>query len=194
MKFTKIPATTFQSIQLNAGVLCDTFTPASGTVSTILAATSGGVNFSAVPSYKDFGDDVDNCPKNMMELKKLEDWEIKLSGSFVETSTALAARLLGAADVGTTDTTLVTPRVDLASGDFKTLWWVGDYSDKNGETNGGYIAIKMSNALSTGGFAIQSTDDEKGKFAFEFTAHFSQSAQTTVPCEIYIKAGTAEPT
>ena len=41
MKFTKIRATAFDEIQLNAGVLSDTFTPASGEIGDIIAATSG---------------------------------------------------------------------------------------------------------------------------------------------------------
>ena len=69
---------------------------------------------------------------------------------------------------------------------------MGDYSDKNGETNGGFIAIKLLNALSTGGFQLKTADKAKGQFAFEFTGHYSMSAQDTVPFEIYIKAGTAE--
>lgn len=50
----------------------------------------------------------------------------------------------------------------------------------------------MLNALSTGGFQMQTADEAKGQFAFEYTAHYSMSAQDTVPFEIYIKAGTAE--
>ena len=69
---------------------------------------------------------------------------------------------------------------------------MGDYSDKNGDTNGGFIAIHMMNALSTGGFQIQTADKAKGQFAFEYTAHYSMSAQGTVPFEVYVKAGTAE--
>ena len=105
---------------------------------------------------------------------------------------AIAKRLCGAADIGTTDTTKVTPRNDLKDADFDDIWLVGDYSDKNGETNGGFIAIKLLNALSTGGFQLKTADKSKGQFAFEFTGHYSMSAQDTVPFEIYIKAGTAE--
>lgn len=196
MKFTQIPTTTFQELQLNAGVLASEFTPGTGALveSNILGATSGGINFSAVPEFTDFGEDIDNCPKNTKELKKIDSWTITLSGTFATMKTSLAKALMGAADVGTTDTTKITPRVDLADGDFDDIWFVGDYSDKNGATNGGFIAIKMSNALSTGGFQIQTSDKEKGKFSFEFTAHFSINTQDTVPFEVYIKAGTAEPT
>lgn len=194
MKFTKIPVDTFQKLQINAGILTTDFTPATGTIGEAgqIGATTGGVNFTATPTYSDFGEDIDNCPKNMKELKKLDSWESKMTGTFVNADTAIAKRLCGAADIGTTDTTKVTPRNDLKDADFDDIWLVGDYSDKNGETNGGFIAIKLLNALSTGGFQLKTADKSKGQFAFEFTGHYSMSAQDTVPFEIYIKSGTAE--
>ena len=194
MKYTKIAENTFQNIQLNAGVLLSSFNPASATVQdeSIIGATTGGINFTATPTYTDFGEDIDNCPKNMKELKKLDSWEAKCSGTFVTVDTAVAKSLIGAADIGQSDTTKVTPRNDLAQADFSDIWIVGDYSDKNGDTNGGFIAIHMMNALSTGGFQIKTADKAKGQFAFEYTAHYSMSAQDTVPFEVYVKAGTAE--
>ena len=196
MKYTKIPTNTFQNIQLNAGVLLSSFTPSEAAVtdSAILGATSGGVNFTATPSFVDFGEDIDNCPKNMKELKKLDNWDINMSGTFITVSAATAARLVGAGNVDGTDTTKVVPRNDLLDSDFTDLWWVGDYSDKNGASNGGFVAIHMMNTLSTGGFQIQSGDKSKGTFAFTFTAHYSNAAPDTVPFEVYVKAGTAEPT
>ena len=194
MKFTKIPSDAFQKLQINAGILTTDFTPATGTIgeSGQIGATTGGVNFTATPTYSDFGEDIDNCPKNMKELKKLDSWEAKMTGTFVNADTAIAKLLCGAADIGSPDTTKVTPRNDLKDADFDDIWLVGDYSDKNGETNGGFIAIKLLNALSTGGFQLKTADKAKGQFAFEFTGHYSMSAQDTVPFEIYIKAGTAE--
>ena len=194
MKFRKIPESTFKNIVLNAGVLLSSFTPATPTVddANILGATTGGINFTATPSFTDFGEDIDNCPKNMKELKKLDSWEVKLTGTFITANTSLIALLMGAGDVGTPDTTKVTPRVDVASTDFKDLWFVCDYSDKNGENNGGFCAIKIINALSTGGFSMQSADKGKAQFSFEFTGHVSMSAQTVVPFEVYLKEGTAE--
>lgn len=190
-KFTKIPETAFQEIQLNAGVLVSTFEPSTATITptNIIGATSGGVNLTAVATFMDFGEDIDNCPKNMKELKKLDAWEIKMSGTFVTVDAELVKMLVGAAD---TSTGKITPRNDLKADDFGDMWWVGDYSDKNGETKGGYIAIHMMNTLSTGGFAIQTGDKAKGQFAFEFTAHYAMAKQDTVPFEIYVKAGTDE--
>ena len=194
MRFTQIPANTFKELQLNAGILTSDFAPTTGTVESnmMLGATSGGVSFTATPTYTDLGDDIDNCPKNMMELKKLESWEVKMSGTFLTVNTSQAKSLLAAADIDVSDKTKITPRNDVALTDFDDIWWIGDYSDKNGATNGGYIAIHMMNALSTGGFQLQSGDKAKGQFAFEYTAHYSMAAPDTVPFELYIKAGTEE--
>ena len=191
MKYTKIPETTFKNLQLNAGVLLSDFEPETAEVANedIIGATTGGVNFTAVPAFSDYGEDIDNCPKNMKELKKLDSWDINMSGTFVTVSANSAKSLVGAADVAGEK---ITPRNDLLQEDFTDLWWVGDYSDQNGETNGGFVAIHMMNTLSTGGFAIQSNDNGKGNFAFTYTAHYSMDAQETVPFEVYVKAGTAE--
>ena len=191
MKYTKIPETTFKNLQLNAGVLLSAFNPESATVAdeSIIGATTGGVNFNATPTFSDYGDDIDNCPKNMMELKKLDAWEISMSGTYVTVDVNAVKALVGAADVSGNK---ITPRNDLKLSDFTDVWWVGDYSDQNGETNGGFVAIHMMNALSTGGFAIQSSDNGKGNFAFTYTAHYSMETQDTVPFEVYVKAGTEE--
>ena len=194
MKFTQIPTDTFENLQLNAGILVDKFTPSTGVIGKLLGATTGGINFKATQTFSDYGDDIDNCPKNMMELKKLDSIEAKMSGIFASVSAALGKTLAGAADIDEADDTHIVPRNDLELTDFSDIWWVGDYSEFNGDTNGGFCAIHLMNSLSTGGFQIQSSDKKKGQFAFEFTGHYSMKNQSQVPYEIYIQKGTAEPT
>lgn len=189
MKYTQIPSTAFKNIQLNAGILVDAFTPSTGVIGNLLGATSGGVNFTDTVEYKDFGEDIDNCPKNMLELKKLDKHEVKMTGTFVTINAATAKWLAGAADVDDIDSTHIIPRNDILVSDFKDIWWIGDYSDDNTGDNAGFVAIRMMNALNTGGFQIQTTDKEKGKFAFEFMGHYSMEAQDTVPYEIYVRQG-----
>ena len=193
-KFTKIPADTFKQLQINAGVILSDFTPATGAFEpeNQLGATTGGITFAATPTFSDYGEDVDNCPKNTLELKRLDDVDVKCSGTFVTVTTTSAKSLMAAADIDGTDITKVVPRRDLSSADFSDIWIVGDYSDKNGANNGGFIAIRMMNALSTGGFQLKTADKGKGQMAFEYTAHYSISKQDVVPYELYIKAGTAE--
>lgn len=189
MKYTQIPVDTFESLQLNAGILVDDFDPATGEVGNLLGATTGGTSFASAPEYSDYGDDIDNCPKNMLELKKQDSMEITLSGTFVTITAETAKSLIGAADIDSNDATHIIPRKDLERGDFKDLWWVGDYSNINNGNNAGFVAIHMMNTLSTGGFAIKSTDNGKGNFAFTYTAHFSMANQNQVPYEIYIVKG-----
>ena len=193
-KFTKIPEDTFKQLQINAGILLTDFTPATGAfdAENQIGATTGGITVAATPTYSDYGEDVDNCPKTTTELKRQDDVEVKVSGTFVTVTTAVAKSLMAAADIDGTDTTKVVPRRDLADADFADIWIVGDYSDKNGASNGGFIAIKLINALSTGGFQLKTADKAKGQMAFEYTAHYSISKQDVVPYEVYIKAGTAE--
>ncbi len=193
MKYTQIPDTAFQNIQLNAGILVDDFDPKTGVIGRLLGATTGGVNFTDSVEYTDFGEDIDNCPKNMMELKKLDNHEVKMSGTFVTIDAATAKMLVAVGDVDEADASHIIPRNDLLISDFLTVWWIGDYSDVNTGDNAGFIAIKMINAMNTGGFQIQSTDKGKGQFAFEFTGHYSMNAQDKVPYEIYIQQGGEEP-
>ena len=191
MKFTQIPADTFKQIVLNAGILLKSFTPNTGTFSAsdIVGATTGGITFEATPTFSDFGEDIDNCPKNTMELKKLDSWEVKMSGTYVTLTAEIAKSVISAADISDIK---ITPRNDIDLEDFSDLWFVADYSNLNGETNGGFCAIHLLNALSTSGLKIQSSDKAKGQFAFEYTAHYSISAPDVVPFEVYIKAGTEE--
>lgn len=193
-RYTKISPDTFKNLTINAGVILSTFNPATPEADftdDIIGTTTGGVNFTATPTFSDYGEDIDNCPKNMKELKRLDGWEVKMSGTFVTVTAELAKQLAAAADYAAA-THKITPRTDLATTDFSDLWFVMDYSDKTGETKGGCVAVKIINALSTGGFALQSTDKGKGKFAFEFTGHVSMEAQTVVPFELYIINGEDE--
>lgn len=196
-KYTQVPADTFEKLQLNAGILVDDFTPATGTIGNLLGATSGGIQFSTNPTYTDFGEDIDNVPNNTMELKHLQAYDPQMSGTFLTCTAAVAKALCGAADLDTQDTTHVIPRADLLTSDYDDVWWIGDYSNVNNDSEGattdgsaGFIAIHLMNALNTAGFQIQSAKNEKGKLAFEYHGHYSIEDMDTVPFEIYVQAGT----
>ena len=175
--FTTISGQAFRAMQFSAGVLLRDFDPANPpaalTDSMILCATSGGVSAQCTPTYEDLGEDVDNCPKNTMELKKLIGWDCKLSFTALETTLEVLALALGAAD-STTATGRVKPRATLSTADFGTVWWVGDRFD------GGFAAIRLDNALG-GGFELQTTDKGKGQISVELTGHGSMSDPEAVP-------------
>ena len=186
-KFTVIPQNTFEGLQLDAGVLLKRFNPANPVRPAdedIICATTGGVNPSCVPTYSDLGSDVDNVPVNMKELKHLDSWECKLSTTSLGTSPELIKLALGCADIDGEDATKIIPRMDLKQTDFTDIWWVGDRAD------GGMVAIQIKNALSTGGFSIQTTKNGKGTISLEITGHVSINNQSEVPMVFY----SADPT
>lgn len=198
MKFTQVAADAFAKLQLNAGVLLTEFDPTNPPTVTnmktkIFAATSGGTSFATNPEYVDFGEDIDNVPPNTKQLKVLQSVSPTLSGTLKTVDGPVAKVLMAAADYDSS-TGKITPRVDLNESDFIDIWWVGDYSDKHGNTNGGFIAIKVADALSTGGLSLQSNDDGKGDFSFELTGHYDMEDLDAVPYEVWVKTGTAEPT
>ena len=72
--YKQIPSDTFERLQMDAGMICASFDPITGTAGDIIGATTGGIQIDATPDFSDMGEDVDNCPVNMMELKKLNSW------------------------------------------------------------------------------------------------------------------------
>lgn len=180
-KFTVIPKNTFDGLQMDAGVLLKTFNPATGAApkdEDIICATTGGINPTCVPTYSDLGEDVDNCPTNMMELKHLDGWECKMAFTSLGVSPELIRTTLGAADIDA-ESGAITPRRDLKQTDFTDIWWVGDLA------NGGFVAIQLKNALSTAGFSLQTTKAGKGQVSVELTGHVSINDQDTMPMVFY---------
>lgn len=181
--FTVIPQSTFEELQLDAGVLLNNFdpeSPAKPADEDIICATTGGINATCVPTYSDMGEDIDNCPNGMKELKHLDSWECKMSFTSLGTSPESIKMSLGAADVSANK---VTIRRDLKQEDFTDeLWWVGDRAD------GGMVAICLKNALSTGGFSLQTTKNGKGQVSVEIMGHISISNQDVMPMEFYSAA------
>ena len=135
-RFTVIPQDTFNSLQMDAGVLLKRFNPAAPAIvdSDIICATTGGINPSCVPTFSDLGSDVDNVPVNMKELKHLDGWECKISTTSLGTSPELIKLSLGCADIDA-QTSAIVPRKDLEQTDFSDIWWVGDKAD------GGLVAV-----------------------------------------------------
>lgn len=183
--YAKVADDAFDTLQLDAGVLLSSFDPAdpytAPTSETIIATTSGGINPTCTPTYSDFGEDVDNVPNNMMEFKHLDGWECAMAFTSIKFNAANTAWALGASEttVAASGYTKIVPRRDVKLTDFKDLWWVGD------KANGGAFAVRLINALSTGGLNIQSTKNGKGTNSMTITGHVSIHDQNTMPMEFY---------
>lgn len=191
MAFTKVDPNLFKKIQINAGIICKGFTPATGVFTDILSATSGGITFASNPTYSDFFEDVDNLPPNTKQGKRITAWDPTLSGTMLEVNAANVKSRLGAADATTesgTTITKITPRATLEDTDFDDIWFVGDYSDVNTGSSAGFIAIHLMNALNNVGFQLQTGKNAKGQSTFEYHGHYDvEDEDQTPPFEIFVK-------
>lgn len=184
-KFTRISEEAFSQIQADAGVILKKFDPENPKTpedADIVTATTGGINPVCTPTYSDWGEDIDNVPNNMKEFKHLDGWECTLGFTSLGTSPETIRLSLGAADIVGNK---IVPRRELKQSDFADLWWVGDRID------GGFVAVRLINALSTGGFSLQTTKNGKGQVSVTLTGHVSIKDQNTMPMEFY--SGEPEP-
>ena len=196
--FAQLPEEMQKTLTTSAGIVLNNFDPNMelGTAETakatlrkaLMFATSGGVNVTLSFEVVDGGEDVDNAPKNTKELAEYKSAEVKMSGTALTLTADTAISFMGAADKSGSEVVTIKPRLDLKLTDFKAIWYVCPYG-----TDGGFIAIKIDNALSTGGFNFQSEDDAKGKFSFEYTGFASIDAPDKVPFEFYMKASAVMP-
>lgn len=183
--YTRIPADTFEQIQTDAGVLLYNFDPAApDTVKDedIICPTTGGVTIRCVPTTSDMGEDVDNCPANLLELKKIDSWDCGLEFTSLGTSPKSIRLALGAADIDTDDPTHIVPRKVLKVADAQDIWWVGDRAD------GGWVAAVVRKALSTGGFSLKTSKNGKGNTSVNLTGHVTIATQDKVPMEFFSSA------
>lgn len=182
LNFKLIPQSTFEELILDAGMLVKNFdptAPATPADADIITATTGGVNIICKPNFSDLGEDVDNVPLNMLELKHLDSWDCSMATTALGTSPSAIKLALGAADADDTDATHIVPRSKLKTADFSTIWWIGP------KAAGGWAAVKLFNALSTEGLSIQTTKNGKATSALTLTGHVSIAAQDVVPMEFW---------
>ena len=190
MKYTQVKTDAFQQLQMNAGIMVDTFDPETGVIGNIMGATTGGFSFASNPTFTDFGEDVDNCPPNTWQLKRISSYDPSISGTFLTVDADLARKLAPSADVDSTQTYKVIPRNQLKKADFSDVWVIGDYSDVNTGVNAGFMCVHVMNCLNNAGIQWTTTKDGKGQFAFEYHGHYDLTDIYTIPFEIYVKSGT----
>lgn len=179
--FTAIPQDAFEGMQLDAGVLLNNFDPASPGAPAdedIICATTGGITVTCTPTFSDLAEDVDNAPNNLMEFMHLDGWACTVAFTSLGTSEESIQLALGCADINAS-THAIKPRRSLKQTDFKDIWWVGDRAD------GGCVAVKIKNALSTGGLSLKTSKNGKGQVSVTLTGHVSLSKQDEMPMEFY---------
>lgn len=177
---TRVSEDFFNSVQLDAGILVKGWNPEEPFTITdemIICATTGGVNPVCAPTYSDLFEDVDNAPNKTKEGLHLDGWECSISTTAVDISADVIKLSLGAADK--MENGKVVPRNYIKDEDFSSLAWIGDRAD------GGLVATVLTNALSTGGFSLQTTKNGKGNIPLTITGYASIATQNDPPMEFY---------
>lgn len=178
-KFYAIPQDTFESMELEAGMLLKKLnieTMEEPADEDIICATTGGITINITPTFVDNGSDVDNCPNNMMELKDVTGWDCSIQITALGTSPEMIRRSLGVADINGNE---ITPRNYIKLTDFQDIYWAGD------KANGGAVVAHLFNALSTAGLSLKTSKGGKGQTSVTFTGHVSIKQQDVVPIKFY---------
>ena len=182
-KFTKVSENAFKEMQLEAGLILNTFDPTGATDvegADIVCATTGGISITCKPTYTDYGSDIDNVPANMLEFKEVDGWDCSIGFTALNASASVIKLALGAADI---EGNKITPRFDMSKKDYSDIWWVGERADH------GIVACCLKNALSTDGLTLKTTKNGKGQLSCTLTGHVSIEAQDVVPMEFYVMEG-----
>ena len=181
-KYNVISSDAVDAMQIDAGVILTSFNPANPVKPSnddILATTSGGINIVCQPTISDFFEDVDNAPADTVEGVHIDKWTCSFGFTNIKFNASNTKWSLGAADeTAGTGFKKIKPRPGVKVTDFSDLWFVGD------KANGGAYAIKLMNAISTGGINIQTSKNGKGTNQTTFTGH-TTLASDDVPMEFY---------
>lgn len=180
--FNKVTKECLDNVQLNAGVLLKTFnpsTPAAPSADDIICATTGGITATCTPTYEDFGADIDNCPNNTKEMKRVTGWECSLAFTAVDINEATIKLALGAA--GTVGNE-IQPQSEIINAYFSDVWFVSERVDDK------VIAINLKNALG-GGLSLKTQKAGKGQLSITLTGHISIEDTNDVPMTFYVCNG-----
>ena len=192
---TGLRASTFENLQLNAGMFLANFDYSTATDaatlgallkterekttgSALIGATRGGGTFVCTPNTRSI--EADGKREEWKGSSVNDGWTIKLTTTLLEINADNLRRSFGTADVTDTEKKhTIKIRTDIKDADYiNSLVWVGD-------TSKGYVLIAIKNALNTAGATLTWTDKGEGTIPVEFTAH--QDALETdgyAPCEV----------
>lgn len=192
---TGLRASTFENLQLNAGMFLANFDYSTATDaatlgallkterekasgSALIGATRGGGTFVCTPNTRSI--EADGKREEWKGSSVNDGWTIKLTTTLLEINATNLKRSFGTADVTDTEKKhTIKIRTDIKDADYiDSLVWVGD-------TSKGYVLIAIKNALNTAGATLTWTDKGEGTIPVEFTAH-QDGLETDgyAPCEV----------
>lgn len=192
---TGLRASTFENLQLNAGMFLANFDYSTATDaaslgallkterektsgSALIGATRGGGTFVCTPNTRSI--EADGKREEWKGSSVNDGWTIKLTTTLLEINADNLKRSFGTADVTDTEKKhTIKIRTDIKDADYiESLVWVGD-------TSKGYVLIAIKNALNTAGATLTWTDKGEGTIPVEFTAHQDGlESDGYAPCEV----------
>ena len=187
----QLPADFTEALSTGAGLILSNFDPTANldkeTIKqNILFATEGGVQTSCVFSYGDYAEGLDNVPTNTKQLLHVTGVECTMGGTAKTITSESAKSFFAHADInGDSDSNGVieiSPRAKIKIEDFKTLWFVAPYG-----TQKGFVAVKLSSSLNTGGFSWQSANNDKSSFPFSYKGFSDLESPEEIPFKYYMK-------
>lgn len=190
---TPVRTESFKQMIFDAGMLLKNFDYASATDAATLAgliatakeggtslmgATKGGVNIQS--AYTFWEPEMDGKRKSFVGAKRLDNAEVKITGTLVEYSPDNLKDVLALADkTGEGGKITVQPRFSIKRGDYiPSLVWVGNHGSD------GIVLVELKNALCTTGLNTQTTDKDVGTLPFEFVGHADDVSSTELPIKI----------
>ena len=198
---TGLTPSTYDKLQLNAGVFFKNLDWSSATDAAslkaliagvisgtttnngvCLGATRGGGTFECTPDTREVEADGARMPFVGSTIN--DGWTVQLTTTLIECTAENLKLALGSADATTSgNITTLTLRTDYAATDYiDKVCWIGD-------TSAGVMLIEIDNALSTGGLNFTFTDKGEGTIPLTLVAHQdSVDNQGTAPCRIALIA------
>lgn len=176
-----LTADAFKSIPKGSGNILSDFSLETPKIdeTNVIHATQGGVTITYQNSTEDTLSEIDNAPTNTKQGVEVTGTTATISYTTPNADPKSIQLAIGTADIDPEDPTHVVARLKTALTDFKPIWWVGPM------ICGGFIAVKLYNAMSTGGLSLKSEHRGGGSMQITLTAFADLENPEQAPMEFY---------
>lgn len=183
-----LTAEAFKSIPKGSGNILSDFSLETPKIdkTNVVHATQGGVKITYQNAIEDTLADIDNAPTNTKQGAEVSGTTATISYTTPNADPKTIQMAVGTADIDPDDPTHVVARLKTVLTDFKPLWWVGPM------TGGGFLVVKIFNALSTGGLDLQTAHRGGGSMQITLTAFSDLENPDQAPMEFYSITKAAE--
>lgn len=183
-----LTAEAFKSIPKGSGNILSDFSLETPKIdqTNVVHATQGGVQITYQNTIEDTLANIDNAPTNTKQGAEVSGTTATISYTTPNADPKTIQMAVGTADIDQDDPTHVVARLKTVLTDFKPLWWVGPM------TGGGFLVVKILNALSTGGLNLQTAHRGGGSMQITLTAFSDLENPDQAPMEFYSITKAAE--